>query len=185
MRRVLIPYCCILLVSGIAAPALTQSPDPTPDPRKCRLSRAADEAIESVAKRCAEDFVRRNGYTDAAADVDSIVRESFESWSSVADVLRRRHKSLNADAYSTGCSDDGCGVTFGHGGPRTPCAFRIVTMTREFTLMRMEHQLVMPAPDTPDGQRCRRLSPDLYGATEGGAEQNVSPDAPMRRAGER
>ena len=92
-----------------------------------------------MARRCAETFVRQNGYTDLPATEDSTrwVLEADEGgeW---PQVLAARGGSLGREAAAVQCSMRQCVVFFRlH---RTPhrCAYRIVTMSQVFTRLRVE-----------------------------------------------
>jgi len=92
-----------------------------------------------MARRCAEAFVRQNGYTDLPATEDSTrwVLEAGErgAWPWV---LASRGGSLDREATSAQCSMRQCLVLFRV--RRTPlmCAYRVVTMTQVFTKLRLE-----------------------------------------------
>jgi hypothetical protein len=95
--------------------------------------------MEAMARRCAEAFVRHNGYTDLPAAEDSTrwVLEANErgAWPRV---LASRGGSLEREAAAVQCSMRQCLVFFRV--RRTPllCAYRIVTMTQVFTKLRLE-----------------------------------------------
>ncbi|MGH7581087.1 MAG: hypothetical protein ACREM9_12985 [Gemmatimonadales bacterium] len=92
-----------------------------------------------MARRCAEAFVRQNGYTDLPASEDSTrwVLEVGEQggWPRV---LASRVGSLEREAATSQCSMRQCVVFFRV--RRTPlvCAYRAVTMTQVFTELRLE-----------------------------------------------
>ena len=91
-----------------------------------------------MARRCAEAFVRHNGYTDLPATEDSTrwVLEVGEggNWTRV---LASRGGSLEREATTAQCSMRQCVVLFRI--RRTlVCAYRIVTMTQVFTKLRLE-----------------------------------------------
>lgn len=92
-----------------------------------------------MARRCAETFVRHNGYTDLPAAEDSTrwVLEVGEAgaWPRV---LASRLGSLEREATTVQCSMRQCIVFFRL--RRTPllCAYRLVTMTQVFTRLRLE-----------------------------------------------
>ena len=95
--------------------------------------------MEAMARRCAETFVRHNGYTDLPAAEDSTrwVLEVGEAgaWPRV---LASRLGSLEREATTVQCSMRQCIVFFRL--RRTPllCAYRLVTMTQVFTRLRLE-----------------------------------------------
>jgi hypothetical protein len=95
--------------------------------------------MDSMARRCAETFVRQNGYTDLPATEDSTrwVLEVGElgAWPRV---LASRIGSLEREAATVQCSMRQCVVLFRV--RRTPliCAYRLVTMSQVFTKLRLE-----------------------------------------------
>jgi len=129
--------------------------------RTCILARRPTESPESFARRCAEDFIGRNGYTSSAPAADSTewVSEGIEFASSWAGVFRWRQNSLQAHAATVFCGTLECGATFRSARDPTPCYERIVTMTRSFKGMRMQHQGVVPAPGTKEARRCSQSKP--------------------------
>ena len=82
-----------------------------------------------MARRCAETFVRENGYTDQPAD-DSTrwVREQDDAdvWPRL---LAMRSGSLESEASAVQCSVRECIVLFRVRRPILQCAYRAVTMT--------------------------------------------------------
>jgi hypothetical protein len=109
------------------------------DPQRCLLGRDLGESMEAMARRCAELFVRQNGYTDLPATEDSTrwVMEHGEagSWPRV---LAARGGLLDREATAVQCSMRQCLVFFRI--RRTPvlCAYRLVSMTQVFTQIRLE-----------------------------------------------
>jgi hypothetical protein len=97
------------------------------------------EDMEAMARRCAEAFVRQNGYTSLPASEDSTrwVMEADEQgdWPRV---LASRMGSLDPDGATSQCSMRECVVLFRV--RRTPliCAYRVVTMTQVFTRLRLQ-----------------------------------------------
>jgi len=129
--------------------------------RTCLFTRRLDESTQSVARRRAEDFIARNGYTLSPPTADSTLwaSEDIEIDSTWAGVLRWRHNSLQSHAATVGCDSIECGATFQSAGDRSPCFERIVTMTGSFKGMRMQHQGVGPAPGTKEARQCSRSKP--------------------------
>lgn len=109
------------------------------DPQRCLVPRDLSEGMEVMARRCAEEFVRQNGYTDAPATDDSTrwVLEQDEAgpW---PDVLEARGGSLERRAATVQCSMRECLVLFRLRRPLPLCAFRVVAMTQVFTRIRLE-----------------------------------------------
>jgi hypothetical protein len=95
--------------------------------------------MEIMARRCAEEFVRVNGYTDAPATEDS-TRQVLEwgeggPWTRV---LESRAGSLDRSASAVQCSVRKCFVFFRVRRPILSCAYRAVTMTQVFTRIQLE-----------------------------------------------
>ncbi len=92
-----------------------------------------------MARRCAELFVRQNGYTDLPAAEDStrwvLERDEAGTWPRV---LASRVGMLEKEATTVQCSMRQCVVFFRV--KRTPvlCAYRLVTMSQVFTRIRLE-----------------------------------------------
>lgn len=109
------------------------------DPHRCLLVRDLGEGMEFMAKRCAEQFVQHNGYTDLPATEDSTrwVLEVGESgaWPGV---LASRVGTLERLAATVQCSMRQCVVLFRLRRPVLSCAYRAVTMTQVFTKLRLE-----------------------------------------------
>lgn len=109
------------------------------DPQRCLLIRDLGENMEAMAQRCAERFVRENGYTDQPAAEDStrwvLERGEAGNW---ARVLAGRVGMLDRKAATVQCSMRQCLVFFRV--RRTPllCAYRLVSMTQVFTRIRLE-----------------------------------------------
>jgi hypothetical protein len=95
--------------------------------------------MEAMARRCAELFVRQNGYTDLPATNDStrwvLERDEAGNWPRV---LAARGGMLDRAATTVQCSMRQCLVFFRV--RRTPllCAYRLVSMTQVFTRIRLE-----------------------------------------------
>jgi hypothetical protein len=95
--------------------------------------------MEDMARRCAEAFIRENGYTPAPATEDTTrwVLEVGERgpWPGV---LALREGSLEPEAGAVQCSVRQCVVLFRVRRDALRCAYRIVTMTQVFTRLRLE-----------------------------------------------
>jgi hypothetical protein len=95
--------------------------------------------MEDMARRCAEAFVRANGYTADPATSDSTrwVLEVGEggSW---AGVFAQREGTLAREATTVQCSVRRCVVLFRLRRSALQCAYRAVTMTQVFTRLRLE-----------------------------------------------
>lgn len=92
-----------------------------------------------MARRCAEAFVRENGYTAEPASEDTTrwVLEAGERrpWPRV---LAFREGSLDRTAATSQCSARQCVVLFRLRRESLRCAYRAVTMTQVFTRLRLE-----------------------------------------------
>ena len=89
--------------------------------------------MEVMARRCAETFVRENGYTDQPAeDSTRWVREDTDeaAWPRL---LAIRSGSLEPRASTSQCSMRECIVLFRLQRPLVTCAYRAVSMTQVFT----------------------------------------------------
>jgi hypothetical protein len=97
------------------------------------------ENMEAMARRCAEMFVRQNGYTDLPAAEDSTrwVLETGEAgnWPRV---LAARVGMLDREASTVQCSMRQCLVFFRIRRTPARCAYRKVSMTQVFTRMQLE-----------------------------------------------
>jgi hypothetical protein len=109
------------------------------DPQRCLLVRDLGENMEAMARRCAELFVRQNGYTDVPATEDStrwvLERGEAGSW---ARVLAARGGMLEREATAVQCSMRQCLVSFRVRRASLRCAYRNVSMTQVFTQIRLE-----------------------------------------------
>jgi hypothetical protein len=107
------------------------------DPQRCLIPRDLREGMEDMARRCAETFVRENGYTDTPAE-DSTrwvrERDDRDVWPRV---LAARSGSLDSQATAVQCSMRQCIVLFHLRRPVLVCAFRAVTMTQVFTKIQL------------------------------------------------
>jgi hypothetical protein len=132
-----------LVMPACGAPAVRQPEHVAPwlreDPQRCLLTRDLGEDMDAMARRCAEAFVRQNGYTDLPAAEDSTrwVLEVGElgAWPRV---LASRVGSLEREAATAQCSVRQCVVLFRIRRMQLNCAYRVVTMTQVFTKLRLE-----------------------------------------------
>ena len=92
-----------------------------------------------MARRCAQAFIRENGYTAEPATPDTTrwVLEIGEvgSWPCV---LAQRGGSLEPEATTVQCSVRQCVVLFRVRRDPVRCTYRLVTMTQVFTRIRLE-----------------------------------------------
>jgi hypothetical protein len=95
--------------------------------------------METMAQRCAEQFVRENGYTGAPATHDSTrwVLEAGEggAWPRV---LASREGTLEVEASTSQCSMRQCVVLFRMRRQALACVYRAVTMSQVFTRLQLE-----------------------------------------------
>jgi hypothetical protein len=122
--------------------------DPAPSgPTACNfLNSETSLSVEERAVLAAEEFIRRNGYTDRPADPNSMVRESIEWWPGVEEALKFRHDTLRPKAfglrYERRLGVEGWTVVFRYtnrvGGARMNVG-RAVTMDEKFENLRVEH----------------------------------------------
>ncbi len=148
----------LALHAGLAKAGLAQGPalSATSPARQCSGARHTAESLVVYATRCAEEFVRRNGYTPAppAPDTLLLAEEAIEYGRSWPERLRLRRATLDEQAVSAACSATGCGVTFRYLATASQCRFRLVTMTAEGAALRIAHQDVAPEPDSGGARRC-------------------------------
>ena len=118
----------------------------TTDLRTCPSALQVEGTPEPIAVRCAEDFVRRNGYTEAPVDLSSPLAfeaiESIEWTDSIPRLLAERHASLEGKAAGICAGDRGAPgytVAFRRHTPTSAATGRAVTMSPQFTKLRMEH----------------------------------------------
>jgi hypothetical protein len=154
-------YLWLGLVGPLIAASMSaqERPSDARDPaRRCAVARGDKEPDSSFARRCAEEFVRRNGYTSVDAQVDSTTwaAEGIEWASSVSEILTYRRNTLMPHAIGVRCIPKGCGVTFAYRDSSFKCVFRMVTMSKGFRGMRMEHQDVFAPPGSPESRRCAK-----------------------------
>ncbi len=136
-------WVTVLIVGGMACGTPARSPAPVApwlraDPRRCLLTRDLREGMEAMARRCAERFVRENGYTGNAGLDDSTrwVREAADraEWPRV---FAARTGTLDAMASSVQCSMRECVIFFRLRRPVLLCAYRVVTMSQVFTKIQL------------------------------------------------
>jgi hypothetical protein len=134
MRFVVLASLALIEGCGAAQPAGGAKTASRP-PREpaCPLARATKESPECFAVRCAEDFVRRNGYTGDAA-TGPIVPESVHPVT-----LEERQGMLDGAAVGYRPYPPGHLVVFRYSGSTGKTA-RAVTMSGDFDGLRVEHQ---------------------------------------------
>jgi hypothetical protein len=107
------------------------------DRQRCLIPRDLRENMEAMAQRCAEAFVRENGYTEAAAEDSTRWVRELDDDAVWPRVLARRSGTLASHASSVQCSMRECVVLFRVHRPMLSCAHRVVRMTQVFTRIRM------------------------------------------------
>lgn len=138
--------CYLVILAGLAcgAPGRARAPAAVApwlraDPQRCLIVRDLSEGMEIMARRCAEEFVRQNGYTEAPATGDSSrwVLEPHERgpWNGV---FGARRGSLESSATTVQCSVRQCLVLFRLRHPVLTCAYRAVSMSQVFTHIQLE-----------------------------------------------
>jgi hypothetical protein len=131
------------MLPACGAPVVREPDDIAPwlreDPQRCLLTRDLRENMEGMARRCAETFVRQNGYTHLPASEDStrwvLETEERGAWPRV---LASRGGSLESAATTVQCSVGRCVVFFRVRRSALDCAYRVVTMSQVFTRLRLE-----------------------------------------------
>lgn len=129
-----------LLASGLACGRPARAPAPAAvapwlraDPQRCLIHRDLSEGMETMARRCAEAFVRANGYTELPAEDSTRWTREAEDGGPWPRVLAARSGTLDATATTAQCSRRECIVLFRVRRPMLLCAYRAVAMTQVFT----------------------------------------------------
>jgi hypothetical protein len=132
------PHFC-LVAALLGASSQVQN-----DPRACLVPRPAGETASTHAVKCAEEFIRRNGYTGLAPTVDSLTmaHEGIVFEPTIAQELQGRRNSLedHATGLCPGSPRDSSGFTIVFRSPKVSGSARAVTMDRQFGGLRVEHQ---------------------------------------------
>jgi hypothetical protein len=135
MRSIVVVGCLALF--GSCRPAArsqeTQSAGRLSSERACGVARASWESVGCFAVRCAEEFVRRNGYTLEPA-TGPISTESVYS-----PTLEERRGTLLGSAAGYRQHSSGHRVFFKFSSA-TESHARAVTMNADFDNLRVEHQ---------------------------------------------
>ena len=143
----------------------------------CRALPGERDSLPLAARRCAELFVRVNGYTDAPGtkDTTEIVLEHRwfvvlgpdghvppTDWSAI--VASRRGQLRPAPVEAT-CSAADCLVIFEYADPANACRFRALVLSLDMRAVGFAHQDILPRPDQLPS-RCRedRQAGHLTGA---------------------
>ncbi len=107
------------------------------DPQRCLIPRDLREGMEDMARRCAETFVRENGYTELPAEDSTRWVREWEDGGPWPRVLAVRTGTLAPKASTVQCSMHECIALFRVRRPVLLCAYRAVTMTQVFTRIRL------------------------------------------------
>jgi hypothetical protein len=96
MFRTLLAHLLLAMVLGAPLSAQVRPADTLDSSRRCLFTRGRGESTSEFLRRCAEEFVARNGYTSAPPTADSTLwsPESIEFASSWQEVFQRRHNVL-------------------------------------------------------------------------------------------
>ena len=140
MRWQTAALCACVLACGAPArsrPPAHVAPWLRADPRRCLSPRDLREGMEDMARRCAETFVRENGYTELPAEDSTRWVREWEDGGPWSRVLAVRTGTLAAAASTVQCSMRECMVLFRVRRPVLACAYRVVTMTQVFTGIRL------------------------------------------------
>ena len=134
---------CAFCVLGCGAPARIRPPSHVApwlrsDPQRCLIPRDLRESMEDMAQRCAEAFVRENGYTELPAEDSTRYVRELEEGGPWPRVLAARTGTLDRRASAVQCSRRECIVHFRVRRPILLCAYRAVSMTQVFTRIRLE-----------------------------------------------
>jgi hypothetical protein len=89
--------------------------------------------MEDMARRCAETFIRENGYTDAPAEDSTRWVREVDDAAAWPRLLAMRSGTLDPEASAVQCSLRECIVVFRVRRPMLLCAYRAVVMTQVFT----------------------------------------------------
>jgi len=118
-------------------PAAHVAPWLRSDPQRCLIARDLREGMEDMARRCAETFVRENGYTELPAEDSTRWVREWEDGGPWARVFAVRTGTLAPKASTVQCSMRECIALFRVRRPVLLCAYRAVTMTQVFTRIRL------------------------------------------------
>lgn len=95
-----IKITCLLIISFLLfSNCKTAEIKPEPTKQTTQAKQNPSENDEAKAIRLAEEFIKRNGYTEAPAEKDKIKFESSEISEDVEKILQSRHNTLEPKAY--------------------------------------------------------------------------------------
>lgn len=118
MREIKIICLFIFILLNLAGCKNTEikKTEKNPSPQIQNNSKETNsESAEAKAIRLAEEFIRRNGYTDVPADKDNLTYETIEASEDIDKILETRHNTLEPKAFGLSYhskSGDGWTVIF-------------------------------------------------------------------------
>ncbi|MFN8575118.1 MAG: hypothetical protein U0132_23900 [Gemmatimonadaceae bacterium] len=149
-RPFLLALACLIILACHSRDAATNNGHAVSadSSRFCGLTIPASLPRDSIAVRCAEAFVARNGYTDVPVqDTGAIAHEFIEPGATPREVLSYRRHSLGSRGVTL-CHDrrEQPGFTVGFAAPADTVmqVGRAVTMDSSFRGVKMEHQTYLP-----------------------------------------
>jgi hypothetical protein len=145
MRQLLVTGCALLGMSCHSRHSLdrehSDASSAAIDPAgRCQVARLAGEHADCYAVRCAEDFIRRNGYTIEPASVPQY-RDAFSA------SMEERHGMLYSSAIVHQWISGGHFVGFRYRDSSDNVG-RAVTMTSTFNELKLDHVHFVWAPDS-------------------------------------
>lgn len=117
--------------------------------------KAQTQTPEQKAVRLAEDFIKRNGYTNEPADKDNLSYESIEKSANTDKLLKSRKNSLESKAFAILPNKKGWTVVFRYNKnyldeiyqkdsvDKYDTLGRAVTMDKNFENLRVEHKSIL------------------------------------------
>jgi len=119
---------------------------------KSETEQSKIETSEEKAVRLAEEFIKRNGYTDTPADKDNLAHETVEFYDNIDELLEQRKNTLEKKAFGIFFqgkhNEKGWTVAFRYNKKQLKdlsdkeynSLGRSVTMDENFENLRVEHQ---------------------------------------------
>jgi hypothetical protein len=132
---------CISIVWAQESPQQTNVKKPS-SPRVCPTILIDANDPEGTAVRCAEAFLKENGYTAKPPNITRLASESIERVTSVEQLLDWRRNSINLPAIGVcrkGTLLDDWTVVFEGMRPGDPLSGPAVTMNADYSGLRKEH----------------------------------------------
>ncbi len=145
LASIFFALCMIISISIGAAQEtgqLAKTKKPA-SPRDCPTALIDLDDPEGTAVRCAETFLKDNGYTDSPANTSRLASESIERATSLEQLREWRHNSIKLPAIGVcrkGTLVDDWTVVFESARPGAdPLAGPAVTMNADYSGLRKEH----------------------------------------------